>query len=126
MHLRQRYYERFLQKEWKKVSYCDRDIKNMINESTEYHYQNNTSLVAYFLEKYNTTKIRILIHKNGLCFICVRDESIKVADLIYNVVTCYLGLNFYSVMSNTEATMKILNLKKQKNRKPMFSIKCDY
>lgn len=89
-HLRQRYYERILNEGWGGISKVDSKIMSLFYKSKENKkWVNNTYMMEYFREKYNSTKMKIFIEpETNTVFVCKRDE--RIVELYY-IVTCFLA-----------------------------------
>lgn len=89
-HLRQRYYERVLNLEWRGFSKHDNDLKRLFSTSIEQKsWVNDQNMVEYFKKKYGNCKVKLFKHtETGLYFVCKRDESITN---LFMIVTCFYG-----------------------------------
>lgn len=86
-HVRQRFYERVLNEEWKGQSLKDKELITMFYDSKEMlGWQNNTHLVDYMRNKFGTTKIKLFKSENNFIFVANRHESIPN---LFFIVTLY-------------------------------------
>jgi len=95
-HMRQRYYERVAQLEWKGQSLIDCEIKKSFHESVEdKSWPNKTNFVDYVKKRYGNCKIKIHRNHNGYIFLSKRHDSIS--NLYFVVTVFYPNTSYYEI-----------------------------